>query len=402
MPFKILHTADWHLGKNFYAHPLIEDQKHFIAQVTDELQSARDGGAPYDAMIIAGDVYDTANPATDTMFVLDSFYSDFALRFPGTHLFVSMGNHDSAKVALNRQFLNSHNIHLCADTAHYTEPFVLQKGGESLAVYQLPYLNSATTAVLQDDDGGRRIKSQKELVGELCANIARVHKEKHPDSLSLLAAHLTTFGSLKSRYDENAVGTIEEVPVDLFEPFDYTALGHIHKMQDCGALGKVYYSGSPLPYYFDSTADTCLLRVELTAGQKPSVVPVPIAPLHKVESLCASLADFLDEDFMQSHKESYLEFVYTDAVPSPDKIARIKAAYPYALVIKPQERDYEPGGGQSAEGRESTFDSPEKYFDAFYKDVFGDTVEDKELHEEARKLFIEIAQRVEREESEGV
>lgn len=399
MSFKILHTADWHLGKLLNEHSLEEDQLFFIKQIFDELKKAEKNKSPYDAVVIAGDIYDTVNPGEKSMRMMDKFYYDIHNEFPALHLFVLKGNHDSARIGHNKSFLDLHNIHLCSDTEKFIEPFEIKKGNETLCVYQLPYLNQLNSVQICEENSEGKLHSQKDFVGSACSKILNAHKKNHKNALSLLCAHLTTFGSIKSAYDEHSVGAIDDVDSSVFEDFNYVALGHIHKFQKCGSKGYIYYSGSPYPYYFDSSNDVFFISAEISKDET-KVSKIPLKQLHKVERLEMNLSDVLeaDEEFIKEHDENYIEIIFDDEYFPVDAVAKIKERLPRALSFRRKERVRVcDDSKKTAEFRESAFDSPEKYFDAFFEDVCGGEIIDEKLHEESKKLFIEIAEMVEKE-----
>lgn len=402
MSFRILHTADWHLGKVLYEHELLEDQSIFLNQLLDHLAKEKAAGKPYDAVIVSGDIYDTANPSAAAMNLLDSFYVRFAENNKGTHLFLIKGNHDSLRVGLNKSFLEMADIHLSAESCSIKKPVILKKDGEKLCIYQLPFLSQVNPVEFEGDEKGR-IHSQSEMIEEACRQIKEAHQKNYSDCLSLLSAHLTTFGSIKSAYDDNSVGTIDEVDSSLFDSFDYTALGHIHKLQKCGKTGRVWYSGSPLPYYFDSSNDTFFLDVILENEKEPVITKTCINPPHKVERLEGKISEYLasNEDFVNEHKDNYLEFIYTDEVLEPNAIPKLKKLFPLALSFRPKASENRRDETLEAiESRQSTFKDPSLYFDAFFKENFGDDVSDVELHKKAKDLFISIAKEIENPETD--
>lgn len=402
MSFRILHTADWHLGKVLYEHELLEDQAAFLDQLLDYLFREKAEGRAYDAVVVSGDIYDTANPSSAAMNLLDSFYVKFAQNNKGTHLFIIKGNHDSLRVGLNKNFLKMAGIHLSAESTSITEPVVLEKDGEKLCVYQLPFLSQVNPVEFEGDEKGR-IHSQGEMIAEACRQIKEAHEKNYGNELSLLSAHLTTFGSIKSAYDDNSVGTIDEVDSALFEPFDYTALGHIHKLQKCGKTGRVWYSGSPLPYYFDSSNETFFLDLTLEKGKEPVISKVAVDLLHKVERLEGKISEYLssDESFINLHKDNYLEFIYTDEVLEPNAITKLKKIFPLALSFRPKSSQSRRDETLEAiESRQSTFNDPSLYFDAFFKENFGDSISDPELHQKAKELFITLAGEIDNPETD--
>ena len=88
---KFLQTGDWHLGKVFYETSLIEDQKHFLSEITDELARAQNDGSPYDALVVPGDVYDRAVPPAEAVSLLSGFLASAHEQFPLLHILLLSG-----------------------------------------------------------------------------------------------------------------------------------------------------------------------------------------------------------------------------------------------------------------------------------------------------------------------
>ena len=92
---KFLQTSDWHLGKIFYETSLIQDQVHFLNQIIDELKLSQKNNAPYDALLIPGDIYDRSVPPSEAVNILNDFFTTVHKEFPELHIFITSGNHDS-------------------------------------------------------------------------------------------------------------------------------------------------------------------------------------------------------------------------------------------------------------------------------------------------------------------
>lgn len=113
---KFLQTGDWHLGKVFFEEPLIEGQKYFIRQLVDELRAQKEADAPYDALVIPGDIYDRALPPAEAVTTFGSFLSLLHTDFPELKVLLLSGNHDSPeRLAFAKEILTSANIHICTD-----------------------------------------------------------------------------------------------------------------------------------------------------------------------------------------------------------------------------------------------------------------------------------------------
>mgnify|MGYP003302112441 CR=1 FL=1 len=138
---KFLQTSDWHLGKIFYETSLIQDQVHFLNQIIDELILSQKSNAPYDALLIPGDIYDRSVPPSEAVNILNDFFTTVHKEFPKLHIFITSGNHDSPeRLNFCAKILSDSNIHICATTKEFTTPFILQTEPEKAAIYQLPFL----------------------------------------------------------------------------------------------------------------------------------------------------------------------------------------------------------------------------------------------------------------------
>ena len=105
---KILHTADWHLGNIFHGHDRETEQRHFLLWLVDTIRLH----AP-DAVIVAGDVFDSSNPSVWA----EALYYDFIRRateaLPGVEIVIVAGNHDSPRrLEAPAPLLGLHNIYI--------------------------------------------------------------------------------------------------------------------------------------------------------------------------------------------------------------------------------------------------------------------------------------------------
>lgn len=392
---KFLHTADWHLGKTFHERNLLDDQKHFLEQLKEELYDAEKSGEPYDALLVSGDIFDKKNPFVESLRLFSDFFTSVHKKFPSLELFFISGNHDDAvRLSYGKEIIEDAKIHISTDLETCHKPFILKcKDGSKCAVFSIPfvYKNNSQTEILSSII--KKIESEIETDSELSA------------MPKLALAHLTAFHSEKSEYDDNVVGTIENVPTTLFDVFDYTALGHIHKKQKVAE--NVWYSGSPLTYYFDDKNSGFMLSVKIENGVS-EVTEIPVKPLHPVVRLSCSFEELLSkpEDFVEKYRDCYIEFQYTDDFPPENAVSKVRSIFPLALSFVKKDLFRESENFAMEKGkRQKMFQSGEKtmeeFFDAFVEDVCSSfTEKDSEEYKTARKELIEIAKEVEKELSE--
>jgi DNA repair protein SbcD/Mre11 len=422
---KFLQTGDWHLGKIFHETSLIEDQKVFLSQITGEQEKAGKAGAPYDALIVPGDIYDRSVPPAEAVTLLSSFLTATHASFPDLHIFLLAGNHDSPdRLSFAAQILSTENIHICTDVSQLTEPVIVGTGKNAAAVYQIPYLHPGEIQTVKTDAAGistagsgsgqqdlfadsgtedvHILRSQQELTSEAAARISAAHNSKYAGLPSVVCAHLFTLAAHVSDSERISVGTAEQVDADIFSPFSYTALGHLHGLQRAGKKANVWYSGAPLAYSFDDSSDTFMLSVTVEKDdvkEKIEVSRIQIAPLHAVVRLTGPFDRFYGESadmpLIEKNAENYVEIICTDTAVPENPMTLLRRNFHNILSFKKQETTAGAVSIAMQKRREiiesDSADKPDKLFEMFIQDVYGGNipVNDDFLHE--RQLFLKFA-----------
>ncbi len=397
---KFLHTSDWHLGKIFYEHSLVEDQKHFLNQILDELAGADKAGTPYDALVVAGDVYDKAIPSPEAVKLFSGFLADMHKKFPELQMFFSAGNHDSAtRLSFASDLLHSQNIHMATDARQCDVGVPAGKGDDAVIVYQIPFLQMGS---LTDSDG-TVLRHQNELLAQACARIKAAHKKtcgkkKIP---MVVSAHVFAGSSDLGGSERNFVGTAEQIDAKLFKDFDYVALGHIHKSQKVLGDG-VRYSGAPLDYNFGEKGKKVMLSVTVSDG-KVDVREIEFVPLHKVTRLEGTYDDFISGDYGK-YMDDYVELICTDNLVHENPMEALRGKFPNILSFRVVRME---AAGQNlavAERRAAlekiSGGDYSKIFDLFMTDVYKSRQDElkENLYKDEKKLFSKIAKEVEASE----
>ncbi len=252
---KVLHTADWHLGQRFCQEERTDEHQHFLFDQLLPLIRAE----AVEALVIAGDVFDTGSPSNAA---LDLYYSFLAaLRdTPCLHVVVVGGNHDSpATLQAPQAALRHLGVTVVADVPddaaeqvfHLTD----REGRPALAVVAVPYLRERhlglNTAGKTSDDIAAQIRYG---ITQHYAALAERAAPLRAAGLPVLATgHLFAAGLARTEGMRDVqVGNLGMIGADCFpETFDYVALGHIHKPQPVGGQAHIRYSGSPIPLAFD-------------------------------------------------------------------------------------------------------------------------------------------------------
>lgn len=358
---KFLQTGDLHLGKFFYEYPLLEDQKHVLKLLLDELKAEQDAGAPYDALVIAGDVYDRSLPPADAVQAFSDFLAEVQKSFSELHVLIIPGNHDSAiRLSYAQKILEQQRIHIRTDLSRIDEPVIIKDA----AFYLMPFLQPASLAITEKSEKHPEsppIKAEKPLLAENSAKeqqnltfdfdtadsaqsdaaaqsdearaaasqtqtaaaqdsaataqserketylmsqaalaeeaLKRINLAKNKDIANILVAHLFAAGSVESDSERVIWGTAEQVDASLFKDFAYTALGHLHRYQKAAA--HAFYSGSPLAYSFGESNGTGADKVFLRVEIEKGAEPsVTAIPIKPLHRVVSLKGSF--DEFLNS------------------------------------------------------------------------------------------------------
>jgi DNA repair protein SbcD/Mre11 len=270
---RILHTSDWHLGQHFIGRSRAAEHQAFlhwlVAQVT-ELQ--------IDAIIVAGDIFDTATPPSYARELYNQFIG--ALQSSRCQLVILAGNHDAAAV-LNEsknllQYLNTRVF--AGGSAQLSEQLLVlqdQQQQPAALLCAVPFLRARD--LLQSRAGqsaGDKQQSLQQAIAEhyqqLYALAQQYNAQHHLQLPIIMTGHLTTLGVSRSESVRDIyIGSLEAFPADAFPAADYIALGHIHQRQQLSAAGDIRYSGSPIALSFDEAGQQKQLwLLEFVGGNK--------------------------------------------------------------------------------------------------------------------------------------
>ena len=283
---RVLHTSDWHLGRQFHGASLLSDQAAAMDGIV-----ALAAEAEVDAVLIAGDLYDRAIPPAEAV----QLFNDTLARLSrgGAAVVAIAGNHDShVRVSVYDPLLSAFGVTIRGDVRRAAEPVLVQprRGGEPVAIYPLPYLEPVVDgpALAEAEALAQRLSHQ--AVTRLALERIHADRASTPGRRSLLVAHTFVAGGETSESErELTVGNVDCVSVDTFAGFDYVALGHLHGSQQLDGV-RVAYSGTPLAYSFSEQHHTKSVRIVELDAAGASATPPFLSWMRKMASihhLCA-------------------------------------------------------------------------------------------------------------------
>jgi DNA repair protein SbcD/Mre11 len=294
---KIIHTSDWHLGQHFMGKTRQAEHQAFLDWL---LASAITHNA--DAILVAGDIFDTGSPPSYARELYNHFI--VALSKTGARLIILGGNHDSvATLGESKSLLAELNTSVIPGVVADAGEQVLllkQKDGSAGAVLcAIPFIRARD--VQQSVAGQSSDEKQLSLQEGIFQHYQTLYQraldtriELGLPTLPIIATgHLTTVGASASEsVREIYVGALEAFPTSAFPPANYIALGHIHRPQKVGGFEHIRYSGSPIPLSFDEAKQAKeVLLVSLNHKGLQAVEPLAVPRFQALISLRGNLAE---------------------------------------------------------------------------------------------------------------
>jgi exonuclease sbcCD, D subunit len=354
---RILHTADWHLGRLFYNEHLTMDQAHVLDHQFFPLLKEEQ----IDLVVLSGDVFDRSVPPIEAIELWDSVLHRLAFTEKIPMVAIS-GNHDSGpRLAMGRSAWETHGIHLLGHAHQGINPISFQDGHGQLDVWALPYgevrdMQSALNrqGVVNSDNSSYKGNDEISVVGTAeCAlgvdtnkynwTIADAYehwsyyaKRCSKGHRSLCMAHAFVAGGAESESERPLlVGGSGQVPTTVFKGFTYTALGHLHRPQRIG-VDHIRYSGSLLTYSFDEVGySKSFTIVDIDGKGATTISEIPIVGLRQFVSLTGYFDDLLaDESLHTRHHNDYVEVRLLDTAPVVDGMRRLRKVFPYCMRLE--------------------------------------------------------------------
>lgn len=255
---KILHTSDWHIGRTLYGRKRYEEFESFLAWLAETIQLNE-----IDALLVAGDVFDTSAPSNRAQELYYRFLCRVAVS-SCRHVVVVAGNHDSPSfLNASKELLKALDVHVVGSSTESPKDEVLvlrnEQDAPELIVCAVPYLRDRDLRVAEagesvEDKERKLINGIRTHYAAVAALAEQKREELGADIPIVGTGHLFTAGGQTVDGDgvrELYVGSLAHVTAGIFPAcFNYLALGHLHVPQKVNGLETIRYSGSPLPMGF--------------------------------------------------------------------------------------------------------------------------------------------------------
>jgi exonuclease SbcD len=324
---------------------MLDAQRAFVDQLVDTVT-----GKAVDVVLIAGDVYDRALPGVDVVHLLDDAL--VRLTAAGAQVVLTSGNHDSAiRLGFASRLLERGGVHLRTRLESLDQPLLLPAGatagggtstGEALvAIYGIPWLEPRLVAEQLGAQAASHFEVTRAATERIRQDIAR--RSESATVHSVVLAHTFASGGISSDSERDlSIGGVGAVPLDLFDGFSYTALGHLHGRQALSP--QVRYSGSPLAYSFsEASHQKGAWLVDMGPEGLAGVEEVLWDAPRTLAVLRGSLADLLESPEHAWAESAYCQVTLTDAQRPARAMDRLRSRFPDTLVL-----GFDPEGGAAA------------------------------------------------------
>ena len=376
---KFLHTADWHIGIKLQGKDLLEDQQY----VMNDLISKIDETKP-DFLIIAGDLYDRSVPSKEATTLLQELLVKINIEC-NIPIFAISGNHDSReRLAIGEAWFSKHKFYLHTRLNQAFDKITI----EDTDIYLLPYFEPfEAREYFGDATLTTHNSATKRVIDEIYKNIDM-------NRTNILVAHTFVSGGLETDSErEISVGTVENVAVEIFEKFDYVALGHLHN-PNAIKEERIKYSGSPMAYSFSEATQTKGMRlIELTKEIFTEEF-ISLEQKRKLHNISTTYEEVFTKVFQQNFdcKNDYFSMELSGMEGVTDPLPRIKEYYPNTLILK-QKRNNN-SDSEIKFDKEMLTKSPLELIEGFYNEQTG-----SELTVGQKRVLVNIIDKVNQDET---
>lgn len=316
---RFVHLSDLHIGKRVNHVSMLEDQSYILDRILEVIDEER-----AESVLIAGDVYDKTVPAAEAVTLFDDFLVELARR--KIKVFVISGNHDSPeRIAFASRLIQASGVYLSPVFDGVIEPVTMRDAYGEIDVYLLPFIKPVWIRRFFPEES---IETYTDAVACVVKHM-NLRKERR----NILLAHQFVTGASKSGSEELSIGGLDNVDAEVFEEFDYVALGHIHGRQKVGHE-KIRYCGTPVKYSFSEVRDKKSVTIaELKEKGNLEIRQVPLKPLHDFAKLRGLFADVMDERFYED-KNAYIQVTLLDEEEVPYGFDKLRSVYPNLMLMK--------------------------------------------------------------------
>lgn len=350
---RFMHLSDLHIGKRVNEISMLEDQEYILFQILELMEKEN-----IEAVLLAGDIYDKSVPSAEAVLLFDDFLTRLAEK--NLPVFVISGNHDSAeRIAFASRLVRDRGVYLSPVFSGAIAPITLEDKYGEINVYLLPFIKPAYV---------KRVFPEAEIENyEDAVRAAIAQMQVDTAKRNVLVAHQFVTGAARTESENLSIGGLDNVDADVFDDFDYVALGHLHGAQHMGRE-TVRYCGTPLKYSFSEANQVkSATIVDMEAKGKVKITTVPLTPRRDLREIRGTYMELTArEKYKDTAVDDYLHITLTDEEDIPDAVGKLKTIYPNLMRLdydNTRTRMHRQVEGNEAVERKS----PLELFEEFYE-----------------------------------
>jgi exonuclease SbcD len=267
---KILHTADWHIGKKYNNTDFLPDFEFFAEQLIDIINTEK-----IDLLLVSGDVFDVYSPASSAQRLYFELLAKLTNIKTLKHIVITAGNHDSiAFLEAPKALLKDCHVEIVGEALDPEKCWMtFESDGEKVNIAPIPFLRNSDFPAL-DENANFDDFRQRNAQG-LINYYRLVHEHKPAEGINIAMGHFTCIKDYTIDSERDiTIGNIDSTATDQLPLFDYLAMGHIHKPMTASKSRNIHYSGSPYPMSFSERSDQKRVNIITSNNIEPVFIPL--------------------------------------------------------------------------------------------------------------------------------
>lgn len=366
---KIAHLSDLHIGKKVNEFSMLSDQLYIFDKILSAIKKE-----DVSVVLISGDVYDKSIPTVEAVEVFDGFLTEITLM--NIPVLIISGNHDSPeRLGFGSKIMQNNGVHIYS----VFDGTVHTKKIDDVRFHMLPFLKPPIV---------RKFYPEVTTYNDAFSTVIRENAiDKAEKNIILAHQFVTAIGEETYQSDSEtiSVGGIDNIDADIFDAFDYTALGHIHRPQSLRE--NIRYCGSPLKYSFsEANYDKSLTIID---SDDFSVKKLQLVPRHDMRCIKGSMEQIFSKEIRESEdRYDYLHITLTDNDSVIDAMEKVRNVYPNVMQLEFEKHIQNETGVFEAKGLDVK--NPMELFGEFYELQNGEPLNERET-EIVRKYMNEIS-----------
>ena len=315
-----MHLSDLHIGKKVNEYSMLQDQIYILKEILRIIDNEK-----VETVIIAGDVYDRSLPPNEALELFDEFLYQLSSR--NVNVFVISGNHDSPeRISYGGRMMTENKIFLSPVYDGNVKPISLNDDYGEVNFYLLPFIRPADIRRYFPDEN---IENYTDAVKVAIDNMNVDFSERN-----ILVTHQFVTGAELSESEDIIVGGTDNVSGEVFDGFDYVALGHIHREQTVGK-DDIRYCGTPLKYSFSEAKHIKSVTIlDFKDKENIEYSKIPLTPLRDMREIRGTYDELtLKSNYENTNVDDYLHITLTDEEDIPDAIGKLRSIYPNIMKL---------------------------------------------------------------------